>query len=59
MEVAIKVPKRDVAHSSDVEARSRFQVNIFHSSLLFYFLFFYAILNDLSDFALVNKLNSK
>lgn len=28
MEVAIKVPKRDVAHSSDVEARSRFQLEL-------------------------------
>lgn len=28
MEVAIKVPKRDVAHSSDVEARSRFQLEV-------------------------------
>jgi serine/threonine protein kinase len=28
MEVAIKVPKSDVAHSSDVEARSRFQLEL-------------------------------
>ncbi|KAH9325607.1 hypothetical protein KI387_005785 [Taxus chinensis] len=28
MEVAIKVPKNDVAHSSDVEARSRFQLEL-------------------------------
>lgn len=28
MEVAIKVPKKDVAHSSDVEARSRFQMEL-------------------------------
>eukprot|EP01018_Ginkgo_biloba_P033793 Gb_38856 [translate_table: standard] len=28
MEVAIKVPKGDVAHSSDVEARSRFQLEL-------------------------------
>lgn len=28
MEIAIKVPKSDVAHSSDVEARSRFQLEL-------------------------------
>ena len=32
MEMAIKELKRDIAHSSDVEALSGFQVSIFHLS---------------------------